>query len=65
MDDDLRRRLEQASMGLHDRARELSHPGKGDEDTARIMSALALTMEAVRVLGAEIKALRSMQHMPR
>ena len=58
MNDDLRDRLNNLSVTLHQRALALSHPGQ-DEDIATIMSSLAVIMEALRVLGEEINALRA------
>ena len=49
MDHDLRDRLVKTSERLHERAIALSHPGR-DTDMALLLSATALTMEALRVL---------------
>lgn len=57
MDEDTIARLNQISDRLHRRALELSHPGQ-DADMATIMSALAVTMEAVRSLGVSMNAIR-------
>ena len=56
MDDDLRQRLDKISTELHMRALELSHPGQS-HDMATLMSALAVALEAIRVIGDSVNAL--------
>ncbi|KAF5883135.1 MULTISPECIES: hypothetical protein [Rhizobium] len=49
-------RLDTISQQLHARSRALSQPDK-DNDIAILMSALAVTMEAVRSLGEDMNQL--------
>lgn len=56
MNEDTIARLNQISEQLHKRAMSLSHPGQ-DEDMAALMSALAVTMEAVRSIGVVVNRL--------
>jgi hypothetical protein len=49
MGDDVIPRAETVLLRLHERARNLSHPG-GDSDKADIMTALALMLEMQRAL---------------
>jgi hypothetical protein len=58
MDADLIRRLNEAGERLHRRALALAHPGQ-DEDMSVVMSSLALSVEALRVLGEEVNRLRA------
>lgn len=53
MDDDTIARLNIISDELHTRAIALSHPNQ-DHDVAKLMSALAVTMEAVRAIGVTL-----------
>ncbi|HTO29901.1 MAG TPA: hypothetical protein VL202_01780 [Pararhizobium sp.] len=56
MDDDTVTQLNVIRDQLHARAEELSRL-KSDDDTATLMSAMAVTMEAVRSLGQKLDKL--------
>ncbi|TIS63877.1 hypothetical protein [Mesorhizobium sp.] len=58
MDADLRERLKLLSLRLHKRALELSHRS-GDGDIATLMSAMAVIVETLGVLGEEVRIPRS------
>ncbi|MBY5365746.1 MULTISPECIES: hypothetical protein [Rhizobium] len=56
MHDETVTQLDRVSQQLHARSRALSQPNK-DNDIAILMSALAVTMEAVRSLGEDMNQL--------
>ncbi|API51689.1 hypothetical protein BMW22_08700 [Rhizobium leguminosarum] len=56
MNDETLTQLDIVSQQLHARSRALSQPDKGN-DIAILMSALAVTMEAVRSLGEDMNQL--------
>ncbi|MBY5410213.1 hypothetical protein HFO98_17405 [Rhizobium leguminosarum] len=56
MHDEIMTQLDTISQQLHARSRALSQPAK-DNDIAILMSALAVTMEAVRSLGEDMNQL--------
>ncbi|MBN9986833.1 hypothetical protein [Rhizobium laguerreae] len=56
MNDETLTRLDTVSQQLRARSRQLSQPEK-DNDIAILMSALAVTMEAVRSLGEDMNQL--------
>ncbi|QKK15086.1 hypothetical protein [Rhizobium indicum] len=56
MNDETLTQLDTVSRQLHARSRALSQPDK-DNDIAILMSALAVTMEAVRSLGEDMNQL--------
>ena len=56
MNDETLTQLDTISHQLHARSRQLSQPDK-DNDIAILMSALAVTMEAVRSLGGDMNQL--------
>jgi hypothetical protein len=58
LDQDTIARLNTISQELHTRAIALSHPNQ-DHDIAQIMSALAVTMEAVRSIGVTLNQMNA------
>ena len=59
MDDDLRTRIAGTSERLHRRALDLSKPGELFRDTALLMGAYAIQLEALLAIADDLDALRT------